>query len=326
MKRALSNSTLLFALCLGLSGCTDRESVDGVDRALAIRSAQFVKGELPGSAPLPIDSTETPSEPTTTSPLADVAFITPRLSNVRFSGLATAGAVAVAVRFEDLDDGYWLVPTGLPDPQAGGRVAWSFTADFGASLPAGIHSLAVVAIDQNGHAGTQTTANLCARSLIPDNGNACYANIAPPALVVSLAWDTPVDLDLKLTTPQGTVIESKRPASGTVSANGEVDASQPNAGKLDLDSNRDCAIDGRQRENVSFEQLPPPGNYAVYANLSRSCGQRSVSYFATYYLRTNTGDSTFGTSEHDIGAGTLVDLQENGDTQLGTYVGELKIQ
>jgi len=323
MKRALS---AVFALCLVLGGCTDREQIDGVDQPLAIRGAQFVKGELPGSAPLPVDSAATPVEPTTTSPLADLAFITPRLSNVRFSGLATAGAVAVAVRFEDLGDGYWLVPTGLPDPQAGGRVGWSFVADFGASLPPGRHSLAVVAIDQNGNAGTQTAADLCARSLIPDNGNACYPNIAPPALVVSLAWDTAVDLDLKITTPQGTVIESKRPASGTVSANGEVDYSQPGSGKLDIDSNRDCVIDGRQRENVSFEQLPSPGTYAVYANLSRSCGQESVSYFATYYLRTNTGEGTFGTSEHDIGAGTLIDIQANGDTQLGTFVGELRIQ
>lgn len=315
--------SLVASACL--LGCEDRELVEGLDQPLRVHGAQFVREALPGT-PATSGGSERPREPTTTSALTEVAFLRERSSSIRFSGLATSGAVAIAVRFAQLGDGYWLVPTGAPDPQADNRASWSFVADLGTSLPAGRHTLLVVAIDEDGRAGTQASSNLCIRSAIPDNGNACAAAIEPPALVISLGWDTPVDLDLKVRTPDGTIIDAKRPSSGPVDEQGAIDSASPGAGNLELDSNRDCAIDGRQRESVVFQSLPAAGTYTIYANLQRACGQEAVSYVATYHVATRVGDGKFSTRFEYIGAGALVAEQANADTQIGTFVGEVSIR
>jgi len=324
MPANLQRFTLL--AWLALAGCADQVAHDGVDEPLRVHQGQFVEGALPGEPPPEPGSSDPLLEPTTTGATADDAYLRPRLASVGFTGLASEGASAVGVRFAEIGTGYWIVPTGLPDPQSDNSATWRFVADLGAALPPGRHELVVVAFDADGKPGTQATTSMCIRSPIPDNGNACAPQIAPPALVISLGWDSPVDLDLKVKTPGGQVIETSRPSSGPTDAQGAIDADAPGAGYLDLDSNRDCQIDGRQRENVVFETQPRRGTYVIYANLKRACHEDAVSYVASYQFPAPADDGEFGVTLKHLGAGTLLAPQANGDTKLGTFIGEIKLQ
>ena len=63
----------------------------------------------------------------------------------------------------------------------------------------------------------------------------------PPAAVLSLSWDAPVDLDLQVVTPSGVVISPKKPATGaggTTKGDGALDR---DSDALNLD-----AQDGRE--------------------------------------------------------------------------------
>ena len=51
------------------------------------------------------------------------------------TGYASVDTEAVAVRFRDLGQGYWVVPVGTPDPQNSGELAWSMTTSFGDIVP-----------------------------------------------------------------------------------------------------------------------------------------------------------------------------------------------
>lgn len=316
MKRPLIASVLATWSSLG---CSAADGKSGLDEPFKVEAAQFYEGALPG-----IVAGETVDEeglPTVTSPSAEVAAITERMAGIRFNGLASRNAASVGVRFADVGGGYYLFPTGAVEATDDNALTWSFVADLQQELLPGRHELLTVAFDENGNAGQQATTSLCVRSLRPDNGNACFPAIAPPAFVLSVEWDTPVDLDLVLVLPDGQVIDAKNPAP----APADDPLSKP-AGRLVHDGNAGCVIDGRQREDIVFDEIPASGKYQVYVNLARNCGEHAVTYQVSRHGRTELPNDEYGVDSRDVGAGTLIADQANGGTKRGTYVTTLTSQ
>jgi hypothetical protein len=202
---------------------------------------------------------------------------------------------------------------------------WSATVDFGSDLPPGRHPLAVVAIDGAGHGGSQESAELCVTADIPDNLSAC-SSAAPPALVVSMAWDTPVDLDLRVITPSGKIVDPKHPSTA-VAVNGKVDPTAKGTGIFDTDAFRDCVASGHRRENLVWQAAPAPGRYLIYASLYDACGQASVRFTASL---NQPGPALDGGSQQLTSAfqlsGELLASDANAGATLGLFVSEFVVQ
>jgi len=302
--------------------CSGVDGRSGLDEPFRVHDATFYAGELPGTPPVVVGSGEEQVPPITSSGTPSKSDIRQGLSSVRFTGQSTDDSDAVAVRFDGVGTGYWILPTLYEDVQTPNTLIWSLVADFQLSFEPGLHRMLTVAIDADGNAGTQSEMTVCVNSLVPDNGNACYPTQAPPGVVFSLEWDAAADLDLALVMPGGEIIDWRTPVSGTPDASGNIDLGASGVGKLQRDGNADCQIDGRQREDIVFQASPVPGTYLVYANLNRACGEAHVTYDAAYYARTRDGDS-FGQARGEIGAGTLLPRQAG--AKLGTFVGDITV-
>jgi hypothetical protein len=329
MRRARSRASwTMRGLALGVLvvACDGTRVTAGLEEPFAIEGGQFHEGELPGTPPGP-----PPAPPRATAVTTEVTQLRPGLAGVPFFGWATLDAVAVATRIEGLGTGYWVVPTGPPDPQVQGEPVrtWRFVADLHQSLLPGRHRMLVAALDGDGRAGTQVESALCVQRRVPDNGNACDPTKAPPSLVISLAWDRPADLDLIVVTPDSQMISSRSPSKG-LAADQRINRSAPEqnapgVGYLDFDSNNGCSNDGRQLENVVFQEQPAPGSYLVYVNLHDSCREPSVRYVVSRWSRAGVeGQPTaFTVTESERKSGTLQAVQANGGTRLGTFVAEI---
>lgn len=319
MKMQPRYAALLAATLLPACGVDGRS---GLDEPLVVRSATFYAGELPGEPPVVPGSGVERVPPSTSGGIPNRVELRQGLGVVTFTGLSSDDAVAVGVRLDEVGNGYWVLPTLYKDVQVPNSLIWSFTADLSHSLEPGVHRMLTVAFDEDGNPGTQAETLMCINPLVPDNGNACDKTKAPPGLVFSLEWDSPADLDLALVLPDGTVIDWDAPVSGERDESGKIDLSVPGVGKLQGDSNADCSGDGRQREDIVFQAMPPAGKYLVYANLNRACGQEQVVYQALYHVRTRDGD-TFGQRTRSLGAGTLLPRQAG--VELGTFVAEVTV-
>lgn len=323
MTRSLIQPGALVVGALFLFGCSGTDSRSGIEEPLLVHGAQFVEGALPG---IPVDSShEAEGLPTVSSATSEVAALRERLAGVSFFGQASKDATSIGVRFENSGTGFFVLPTGAVDAQDRDVLTWSFLADFQQSLAPGRHNLLTVAFNQEGHAGRQASTSLCVRSLRPDNGNACFPSIAPPALVLSLEWDTPVDLDLIVVAPSGAVLSAKSPTTAVPDDSGQIDPSSSGSGYLVYDGNVDCRIDGRQREDVVFEERPESGAYLVYVNLSRHCSQGDVTYLVSRHAMVTVDDDTFSVDSRDLGAGALSAEQANGGASLGTFVAQFNV-
>jgi len=312
-------------VALASLACGETPITQGLEEPFAVQGGQFFEGELPGSPPAP-----SPMSPRATAVTTELTQLRPGLAGVPFFGWATLDAVAVAARIEGQGSGYWVVPAGPPDPAVQGdpvRV-WRFVADLHQSLTPGRHRMFVAALDQSGRAGSQLESSICINRTVPDNGNACDPKKAPPELVVSLAWDRPADLDLIVVTPDSQQISSRSPSKG-LAPDGKISRSSPETnpppvGYLDLDSNVGCTNDGRQLENIVFQERPAPGSYLVYVNLHSSCGVASTHYSVTRYTRA-VADAAAGTFSVDAASrthGTALAVQANGSARIGTFVTE----
>ncbi|HEY0467221.1 MAG TPA: hypothetical protein VGC79_23635, partial [Polyangiaceae bacterium] len=203
---------------------------------------------------------------------------------------------------------------------------WNATLDFGGNIEPGKHPLGVVAIDAAGHGGTQATVPLCVLSDIPDNSSACSATAKPPFSVLSLNWDTPVDLDLRVITPQGKIVDGKHPSTA-VAVNGSIDPTVPGTGVLDTDAQRNCVDTGYRRENLVWQDAPAAGTYLVYVSLFDSCGQSAVRFNLSLNRPGPAGaggthplESTFSQ------AGELLAADADSGAKLGLFVTEFSVQ
>lgn len=326
-KRALLSQSAVLLACSGLLACGEEVLTAGFEEPLRVESAQFIEGPLPGSASVSGTQATTPS----TGAPSGVSLVKAG-QRVRANGTATHDAASVGIRFAGLGSGYWVRPLSVPDLEStDGGFTWDLNIDFATDLSPGLHTLLLAGIGENGQAGTQRAVEICVQPAIPDRlsntsallrGNRCDPEQQPPALVVSLGWDAAVDLDLQVVTPTGERLDAKRPTNAVIGKNGEIDDSVQGSGRIDADSNANCVLDGLNRENLVFDQLPPAGRYYVYVDLYAACGKRSV-HFDVSIHQSVTGEEpdTFAQRETFSQAGQLLSLAASGGT-TGLFVTE----
>lgn len=260
----------------------------GATEPIIVPGAQFISGDMPGSAPVDGGVPEGGAEP----PLSIVqvgyqnASVIPGAAGKAFTGLTTTDAVAVGVRVADEGTGYWVLPVGQRDAIVPSTLDFSFKASFDVDDQPGNHNLRAVAIDGAGNGGEQFDTQLCFQSRVPDNGHACDPSQPVPAVVFSLRWDVNFDVDLHVILPDGTDVNPK--TNPLVQA---IDAGQPppTDPKIDRDSLRACVADGWRQEDLVFPQYPATGPYDVYADPFASCGQAAVRFELTIYEAQSDG-------------------------------------
>ena len=319
---------------MAVGGCSGQATPSGLSEPVRVQfgsaqNAQFIPGPLPGQPPLSSDQVNAgvaAVNPSIPSLSVTGQVVSESEANKAFSGLASADAVAVALRFEDLGSGYWVFPVGPPDLLQASQYTWKASLSFGAAIPAGLHALNFAAIDAQGHSGTQNSIQLCVDSPVPDNFNACFPNKAPPNTVFSLDWDTPVDLDLQVQTPSGKLVDAKHPTT-TPEEDGGLAPAAPNVGTLDRDAGRGCVDDGVRREDMVWEQKPDPGVYYIYANLYDACGQSAVHFnLALYQAEPGVEAGTQQLVQSFSRSGELLAADANGGAGIGLFVTQVLVQ
>jgi hypothetical protein len=316
---------LCAAVIAGASGCSGESSPLALDEPLVVRSASFKPGALPGV--LPVDGADggppAGSRVTVVDSVNNV--IRSGQSGKALSGRATDDALSIGARFGDLGTGFWIVPTGAPDPTNPGELTWAFTYDVARDAPPGLHPLLLAAIDEHGNAGEETRLDTCITRPIPDNLNACDPTIAPPFAVLSLAWDADVDLDLVVVAPDGRVIDPKHPTTAEGVDGGAPAPNPAKDGVIDRDSNAGCTLDATRRESLVWQARPGDGDYLVYANLFAACGQQAVRFTATLSFAEATGAGTWTLAEKLRANGELLASDANGGAAIGLYVTDFSI-
>jgi hypothetical protein len=302
--RAGARSLVLLAL---LVSCAGERSPSGIGEPIRVRNGVLKEGPLPAGPGPAITAIETAS-----------TVLRPGQGEKTLSGRASPGASAIALALGGRGNGYWLVGVDGPDPLNAGELGWQALVEIARDVPPGLADLLVVAIDASGVAGPVRSLPVCIPGALPDNLNACDRNLAPPAAVVSLSWDTPVDLDLVVVAPDGRVIDAKHPRVLPGADGGAATTSA-----IDRDSNGACVLDRIQRENLVFQEAPPPGSYLVFANLFDACGRAPVHFRVAVSERQPSGDGTLSLVETLARDGVLLGVDANGGSRLGTYVTEV---
>jgi hypothetical protein len=275
---------------LGAS-CGEASRDPGSAAWLRVAGAQFVPGALSASSGPPVVAVNLSRS---TAQQGE--------SGLHLSGALAPEANAVAIALEG-DRGFWLLPAAVPDVATPGAPSFGVTLAVSRDAPAGLRTLQVVARAADGIAGALSTAAL--------------EITAPPEptgeLVVSLRWDTNADLDVHVVDGNGVEIWARNPNSWRAVPGAPPD---PNAwrtgGLLDVDSNAQCVIDGRNRENVVWTVPPPPGHYLVRVDAFSMCGQAGVQWRVDAVLRGERiaaaeGSCTPASTRppHELGAGVL---------------------
>jgi len=325
LRTRATQACRLGALLLAVSCAGEKASPDtGISEPVRVQSGQFVPGALPGTPQPDASVVDAGTAPQVIDVNVGDTAVEPGELGLVFTGHTTVNAQATAVRFADLGSGYWVVPVGAPDPSDNGLLTWQLSADFGRDIPPGFHDLLFAAIGADGSSGTQSGISLCVDTPVPDNLNICVPKRAPPAAVLSLAWDTAVDLDLIVQTPSGAVIGGKTatvlpPDAGAVAKTN---------GVLDRDSNSDCVIDDIDREDVVWQSTPAAGDYQVWVDLFGACSQPSVRFTVSLWLAQPQADGTQRLVQQTppLASGLLMAAQANGGSSRGLYVGDFVLR
>jgi hypothetical protein len=218
-------------------------------------------------------------------------------------------AYAIGVRFATLGSGWWTHEVGDLAALYPGERDFSLAYDIGGGIPPGLHALRVASIDGDGRRGPAVDLDLCVLADPVVGGlNPCDPSIPPPAVVIGVAWNRDVDLDLLVDTPAGKRVSWKAPTTA-MPQDGVVpdDAlDEPGVGKLDRDSNAECIADGRNAEALVFEDPPLAGTWSVYVDLFDACGESDVTYTVSIYRRRMRSDGTTRLEETDRRTGNLV--------------------
>jgi len=250
---------------LVLLGCEGAEPDPGLFQGLRVPGTQSVIGQMvAGSGP----------EVT----VVDVRTPTVRAGQAGYGLAGRVVATAAAVHLQRVgDDRYWVVPTGLPDPANLDELGWSARLDIGVGVPAGPLVVRVAGVDAQGRRGPLTLVPLTVASATPEG-----------ALVITLAWDVPADLDLYVLDPTGRRLGPddpttyERPPPG---APPDPPDAWRGAGYLDQDAGAECATTGPLAEHGIWAEQAPSGTYQVSVDLAQSCGQPRVGYTLTATLQ-----------------------------------------
>lgn len=306
-------------LLLGLValGCGGESLTAGATEPLRIEGAQFFKGELPGSRPLNLEETKAgkmPRKPFSATPEVAGRVLTPNEAGVGLSGTASQDSYAVALKFEKFGTGYWVLPVGAPDPFNNNDLAWNARIDLN-DVPPGLQQLRIAALDEADRAGTQRGLELCIRSPIPDNLNACDATIEPPRLVASLEWESSADLDLAIVTPSGETINYAH-------VNDSKKTETP--GQFSGDGGTGCVPSGSRRENVVWQTKPGKGIYYIYVNLNDPCQDSATPFQVTTHVSKRRGEEYELVETYRV-ASEALRVQANGGSALGSFITEFVV-
>jgi hypothetical protein len=295
----------LVLVLLAVVACDGVENPPGYGEPVGSLQATFLPGELP--------TREDGPRVTAVELSSGVFFVGQR--NRLFTGRTTDDAYSVGFRLADFGTGWWITPVEGLDPFLEGERTFELPLDI-RDAPPGTHPLRVVAVDEAGVAGPERELSLCIAPPFPDNLNSCDPTRRPPAAVISLIWDRDVDLDLRLTGPDGELVDPRRPrllaADETTIVARHV-----------RDSNGRCVIDGRRREDVVFEDgifEREEGFWLAYVELYRACGEPSARYSVEVRRRVENEDGTFSLVLESTTGGLFVAAQATGGASNGTYV------
>ncbi len=339
MKRALFLAAIA---SLASSACWDAPT--GLDDGELFRVhtkngalARFVNGPLPGKAP-PKDAPP-PSAPTPTGDGGAPPVVLPEVidlggpgsvrqgyGDVKYAGHVTKPTASFGVFLEGISTGYWVVPvTDLFDP-AENATAVEAHFDFDRSITSARYRVLTVGFNDANEAGPQrVSGNPCVVSEVPDSFRGCNPKVTTvPEAVISLKWDTNVDLDLQVRTPSGRLVDPKHPTELHPNDAGTIPS---DSAAIDRDSNAACAVDGARTENLVWKSgdAPEHGFYTVYANLFDACKQASVRFTVTLYLKSVLEDGGTTIEPFTHASGELLDFQANGGAGLGLYVAQFKL-
>lgn len=312
-----------------LFGCTKGQpSPQGASEPFRVRGAQFIAGKLPGlepsdAAPTPVgDAGSEQGPPSVTQFQTPFSYVFQGQGAQTISGLITANGWTVGLQMVGIGTGYWVIPAGDVDPASKTKeLTWSASCDFGLEIPAGYHFVRAVALDQGGHAGPQLEKRLCVGSILGESLTPCDPTIPPPEAIIALRWDTNVDLDLQVVTPDGRLVDPKHPATAEPGEGGTL---PPEAGAFDRDSNAGCVIDGIRHEDLIWKDVAPTGRYLIYVNLFDACKQPAVRFEASVYTAVPNPDVDGGKELQQWWkqGGELLDFQANGGAAIGLYISE----
>lgn len=291
-----------------LLGC-GVDDPQGLDEPIRLVNGTFKDGALPGVAPADIPEGAEVEGPRVTAIEAAGGIGLPGQRGRFITGRTSPETYAIAVRLGDFGTGYWVRPVDAPDPANNGERLFALDLDVGTEAPPGLHPLRLVALDAEGRAGPQREVRICIGARIPDNLSACDPTIPPPALVATLTWDAPVDLDLVVLMPDGRRVSAERPRTAAP------DATEP-VGLIDQNGGAHC-LDGGLQENLVFQELPSGGRLLVYAHLFDACDLPSVRFRASLHVRVSGGDGTWTQQEIFSRGGTLLADQTG---EPGTYL------
>ncbi|HET6336183.1 MAG TPA: hypothetical protein VFG30_23330 [Polyangiales bacterium] len=307
---------LLMAACGGESGTR------GLDQPLWVTGAAFESGALPGRAPVdqpaPNDSGDKPKLTLTTIETNN-NVVHPGQTGKRISGRATDDAYAVALRFEDLGDGYWVKPLGEADSAYPGELGFRVDLELASNLPLGKQRLLFSVIDRQGRAGRQQALAVCVTSPFDRALNACDDSQPPPAAVISLLWDSPADLDLIVRTPDGEIVDGRHPSTQTGEDAEDTDPAQQAI--LYADRGPSCLSSAGQREDLVWAQDVPPGRYSVFVNLFDACGEPASHFEVSAFARSQRDDETYRfRAAGEPVLGLLLSGQANGGREDGILI------
>jgi hypothetical protein len=226
-----------------------------------------------------------------------------------------ASAVAIGI---DGQDSYWILPA--PDQDSASPYLMNFRAALTFSPDLDPNQFPID--DNTGTPKLTVLLRAISNGAMGDvrsyDFHLLSAGVPDGELVVSLAWNAPVDLDLHVVAPlpdgSGTTeVWAKNPSAlpAQGATNASVDAGDREAsGYLDLDSNASCQIDNRDLENVVWTGAPPTGHYIARVDAFSLCGMKSAQWHVTASLRGTLVQDTWGTitaaeasMSHGAGAG-----------------------
>lgn len=283
---------LVCLAALLLAGCSEYPGL-GLSARMRVAGAEYRTEPLPAAATGP----EVLALALTTSTAV------PGEQDKPFSGALAPESTAVVIGLSG-DEGHWLLPAGAPRVEEPDLPAFDVRLSFSPDILPGEYILFVRAAGPGGGFGPEASVPLSVEAPPPPDG----------ALVVSLFWDTEADLDLHVVDPNGVEIWKRNINSWEPPPPGEpVD---PNAWKtgavLDFDSNAQCVIDSRRRENVIWKESAPPGKYSVRVDAFSLCGQLAARWAVEVYRSGERTSAAQGLSTevdaqglHDRGAGVL---------------------
>lgn len=291
---------LLFALLAGVFvlaffACDDDIPADpGVDALLQVQGAQFRRGPIPNENGGPAVTAATLRSQVETGS-----------ANMIAAGDLERTATAVAIAIEG-DIGYWTVPAKVPSSGTPTAPTWSITYGVTPSLLPGTYSYVLRAVDADGHFGP---ASLHPLTVVP-------GRVPEGRLVISLAWDTAVDLDLHVLLPTGVEMFKRHRAEYERPPGVVLGAQDPFAiqdgGVIDRDSNAHCVEDGQRAEHAVWVNPPPPGHYQIRVDTFSMCGAPSAHWRLEATLDGQRLGSASGVATendvrfaHDRGAGVL---------------------